>query len=289
MKDRLDKVYLMICIVCCVAVLIFMFVFSFHGYYFGMSQQKSGQVQGNRTQETLAYEQQEAKPGEEGDLYTEQNADRLQEQKELCRQYDKLVVLDPGHGGSDAGATVDGLMEKELTLKVAKLAGELLEKEDVKVIYTREEDRAVADEERVRIANDVSADWFISIHTSFEQDSSIYGMEAKYNDSYFVPGLTSADFSYLLLEKVANSTNEKVLGLEASTEDVVVQKAQIPVAYLQIGYFSNAQERKLLSREDYLNKIAEGIRDGVLEAYSLQQEYINNAGENTQEANDDEN
>lgn len=78
------------------------------------------------------------------------------------------VVLDPGHGGSDVGATRQGIHESHLTLKIALLVGEMLEKnhKDIKVAYTRKTDKKLEASERMSIANKANGDIFVSIHVN---------------------------------------------------------------------------------------------------------------------------
>lgn len=189
-------------------------------------------------------------------------------------KYEKIVVLDAGHGGTDLGYTVAGedetllLQEKELVLAVVEKAGKLLEKEGVCVYYTRKEDENPTDQQRVGLANETQADMFISVHADHADDTTLYGMRTIYNETYFIPNFASADLAYLLLEKVAASTNEKAIGFEPGTSEIhLVQNAMVPVAQLYIGYLSNRQEQKLLSREDYIERIAQGICDAVLAGY----------------------
>ena len=104
--------------------------------------------------------------------------------------------------------------------------------------------------------------------TDREESYSLYGMRTIYNETYFIPEFASADLAYLLLEKVAASTNEKAIGFEpGGGEAELVQKAMVPVAQLYIGYLSNKQEQKLLAREEHIDRIATGICDAVLAGY----------------------
>lgn len=189
-------------------------------------------------------------------------------------KYEKIVVLDAGHGGQDFGYTITGedetvvLQEKQLVLSVIEKAGKRLEKEGIRVYYTRAEDENPTEEQRVGLANETQADMFISVHADYADDTTLYGMRTIYNETYFIPNFASADLAYLLLEKVAASTNEKAIGFEPGTSEAqLVQDAMVPVAQLYIGYLSNRQEQKLLSREDYIDRIAEGICDAVLAGY----------------------
>lgn len=88
-----------------------------------------------------------------------------------------VVVLDPGHGGHDIGASNDEAMESEIALKITKLVGDRLEKAGLKVIYTREKDESVSLEKRALIANRANADLFVSIHLNSSTDARAHGKE----------------------------------------------------------------------------------------------------------------
>lgn len=189
-------------------------------------------------------------------------------------KYDNIVVLDAGHGGEDLGDVISGedeaivLAEKDLVFSVVSKAGKLLEKEGICVYYTRTGEENPTQEARVLLANEIQADMLISVHADYDEDTTLYGMRTIYNETYFIPEFASADLAYLLLEKVAASTNEKAIGFEPGTgEAKLVQQAMVPVAQLYIGYLSNKQEQKLLEREEHIDRIAEGIYEAVLAGY----------------------
>ena len=76
-----------------------------------------------------------------------------------------LIALDPGHGGRDPGAVGNGLMEKDITLKLALRAGTYLRTHyDCDVMYTRNSDVYLSPSERANIVNKIKADYFCSIH-----------------------------------------------------------------------------------------------------------------------------
>ena len=92
----------------------------------------------------------------------------------------KVVVIDAGHGGHDPGAVGgNGTQEKEITLKVALLLGEMIQQKynDIKVVYTRKTDVFVELNRRTKIANENHADIFISIHCNAAENKSVYGTE----------------------------------------------------------------------------------------------------------------
>jgi len=85
------------------------------------------------------------------------------------------VVLDPGHGGSDVGATRAGICESHIVLDIAQLVGDMLgEHSDIKVAYTRKTDKKLKEEERMELANKADGDIFVSIHVN-----SAYNEEKK--------------------------------------------------------------------------------------------------------------
>ncbi|MBT1685507.1 N-acetylmuramoyl-L-alanine amidase [Fulvivirgaceae bacterium PWU37] len=90
-----------------------------------------------------------------------------------------LVVIDAGHGGKDNGTRGKKVKEKDLALKIALLVGEYIEKNvpDVKVIYTRKDDRYLPLDERAAIANKAKADLFICIHANANPNAKAYGTE----------------------------------------------------------------------------------------------------------------
>lgn len=91
----------------------------------------------------------------------------------------KTVVIDPGHGGKSPGTVVEGIMEKDIVIKVALKAGEIIKKTHpgVNLIYTRTRDVGVDLSERAEIANRNKADLFISIHANYFKNSAVSGSE----------------------------------------------------------------------------------------------------------------
>ena len=96
-----------------------------------------------------------------------------------CAEKQFTLILDPGHGGKDPGALGKIGQEKNVTLKIALLVGELVEKKypDVNVVYTRKSDTYVPLKERSDMANKADGDLFISIHTNSAEAASAHGAE----------------------------------------------------------------------------------------------------------------
>ena len=112
-----------------------------------------------------------------------------------------VIVLDPGHGGSDSGATCNGLLEKDVNLKVATYCKSVLEQyAGVTVYMTRYDDRYVGLEERTDIAQSVGCNAFISIHMNSGggTGAEVYYPNANYNQS-------ASDIGYGISEKILNN------------------------------------------------------------------------------------
>lgn len=112
------------------------------------------------------------------------NSKKIKDMKERWNL--DVIVIDAGHGGKDPGCVGKGLMEKTVTLDVAKKLGRKIEKElGIKVVYTRTEDEFIPLWKRTKIANDSGGKLFISIHVNASPNSS----SARGFETYFIrPG-----------------------------------------------------------------------------------------------------
>ncbi|MBQ8039610.1 MAG: N-acetylmuramoyl-L-alanine amidase [Lachnospiraceae bacterium] len=182
--------------------------------------------------------------------------------------YDKIVVIDAGHGGEDKGYIDGRLCEKDIALKILLLLQDKFVDNDIKVYYTRTEDTSVELEKRVKLANSVHADMLISIHTSFTEEISESGVTTVYNGNYFIQDFGSIDLADKLERSVVVATGAKAKGLVAATEeDLLVNEATVPVAQINVGYMSNEEERTLLNESEYQRMIADGIYDAIMGIY----------------------
>ena len=121
----------------------------------------------------------------------------------------------------------------------------------------------------MELAAATKADMLIRIEVSGDENSKLYGTSAVYNSQYFIPGFGNVELADLLEREVVTSISGKACGLiESSEEDRVVNSATVPAAAIRVGYLTNSQEAILLQREDYIRRIAEGIYNAVMKAYS---------------------
>ncbi|MDF2908085.1 MAG: hypothetical protein K0R34_3406 [Herbinix sp.] len=184
--------------------------------------------------------------------------------------YDKILVIDPGHGGKDAGALSKGekYYEKNVNLGIVLALKELLDKENIKVYYTRTADDTVFLRPRVTLANILDCDYFISIHCNSNEVTSPNGMEVLYYDTDF-NGVASRDLANLFSEELGNTVGLRNRGtILKHMEDIfIMDKAEVPMILIEIGYMSNLKDLNYLT--DPLNQktVAQGIYNGIMKAF----------------------
>lgn len=189
----------------------------------------------------------------------------------------KTVILDAGHGGEDPGkvSNYSDLKEKDVNLKIAFKVKELLEKENYKVIMTREEDKLVYTEgttniyekrrqdltQRKKIMDESGADIVVSIHLNGFPEAKYYGAQTFYppNSDKSLKLANSLQKSLRELIDPQNSRQPQ----EKKEPIVILRELVTPTAIVECGFLSNAEEEKKLATEEYQVKIAGAIADGI--------------------------
>jgi len=212
------------------------------------------------------------------------------------------IVIDPGHGGRDPGARVQGLNEAELVLDIAMRLERLLSREPgVEVVLTRRSNASIALEERTAIANRSGADLFLSIHVNALKDASVRGFEtyflnfaanpqaeavaARENASSArtmanLPDIVGAialnnkiDESRDFAEMIQQSMQDRLrragrpvysLGVKQAPFMVLIG-ATMPSVLAEVSFLSNTDEAALLKTESYRQQIAEALLAGVMQ------------------------
>lgn len=173
-----------------------------------------------------------------------------------------LIAVDPGHGGAGyPGKEQNGVLEKDLNIKVAGFLREELEKRGYAVFFTRKEDEEIDVYARSDLANQSKADLFVSIHqNSFEDDRSVNGLETWYNPD---KGDGSLELAKAIQEAVLEETGANDREIRPSTGLVVTRETQMPSCLVESGYLTNEEEFSKLTSEEYQRKIAVGIANGI--------------------------
>ncbi len=176
----------------------------------------------------------------------------------------KIIIIDPGHGGNDTGALRNNIQEKDLTLAIAqKVRKELQKRGYSNVIMTRSSDSTLALADRVRIANDYHADIFVSIHINSSVKNEIHGIETHY---YSESGYNVAKIMH---KKLMSRVDANDRGLFKS-KFYVINHTEAPAVLLELGFISNASERSLLNSEKRQSDSAKAIAEGITEYFMEQ-------------------
>ncbi|HEY3426822.1 MAG TPA: N-acetylmuramoyl-L-alanine amidase [Negativicutes bacterium] len=180
----------------------------------------------------------------------------------------KVIAIDPGHGGSDSGAVgLNKTQEKTITLAVAQKMQVLLEKAGAKVLMTRKNDRDVygpnasaVDElnARAMVGNNNKADVFVSIHINAFTSPSACGTATYY--------YSKSAYDMLLAQNIQNSL-VSVGGLLnrgiSSANFYVIKHTNMPAILAELAFISNPQEEKLLNSVQFQQQMAQGLVQGL--------------------------
>ncbi len=189
----------------------------------------------------------------------------------------KTVILDAGHGGEDPGAVSDysGLKEKDVNLNIIMQLKSMMEKDNYKVILTRDSDRLVYTTEsnniiqkrkedltrRKGIMDDSGADLVVSVHLNKFPQAQYHGAQV-----FFPP---KSDSSKKLADEIQNAirlnvdnANDRV-ALVKKDPIIILKNLKTTTVVVECGFLSNADEEKKLATEEYQNKLASAIKLGV--------------------------
>ncbi|USG67893.1 N-acetylmuramoyl-L-alanine amidase [Brevibacillus ruminantium] len=176
------------------------------------------------------------------------------------------IVIDPGHGGKDHGATgASGRLEKDFTLQLARKVEELAKQEPRFEVYlTRTDDGFLSsiDRERPEFANQLGADLFISIHGNTYEDPSVSGTETYY---YHEDSLSLAE---IMQKHMVQANGFRDRGVKKE-DFFVVKDTNMPAVLIEMGYLTNPQEEKEMLTEEVQYRMANSILDGIKEVLKL--------------------
>lgn len=174
------------------------------------------------------------------------------------------IVLDPGHGGSDPGATFNGRQEKDDALALAMAVGELLSNAGFDVVYTRTTDVYNTPFEKATIANEAGGDLFVSFHRNSSAIPGNYnGVQTLvYNDEGFKSVLARN------INENLTSLGFEDKGVVERPNLVVLKRTKMPAALLEVGFINSETDNALF--DEKFNEIAQAIADGIIDTVNTQ-------------------
>ena len=180
---------------------------------------------------------------------------------------DRIIIIDPGHGGKDPGAVSGQAVEKSIVFKVTQLVKQKLEADGAKVLLTRTGDTYPTLDERPKFATDHYGEMFISLHANAASSSS-----AKGTETYF--SITSNDNEKEDLVLATNINNQIVKNADMNNRGVkredykVIKGLTIPAVLVELGFITNAEDRTKLLSDQYVEIFAKSIYNGIVEYYA---------------------
>ena len=192
----------------------------------------------------------------------------------------RSIFLDPGHGGSDPGAISGGVREKDLTLSVYNKVSSKLASLGYTVLTSRNVDKDVDLVERAEQANKANADMLLSIHFNAGGRGVARGIETYYYQSQAdrVPKINKENHNNAeRLErsrKLANKVQQNLLYQTGANDRgvkrasfTVLRETSIPSILVELGFIDNPEERNKIKTNEYQERLANGIVDGIVEYY----------------------
>lgn len=216
--------------------------------------------------------------GRQAAVMVDSVAQKAPEGSGLKDDYSKMqkycVVVDAGHGGDDPGKVgINGALEKDINLAVAKRLAVLLEQSDVKVVMTREDENGLYDanadrkkvqdmKRRIAMMEEAEPDLVVSVHQNSYGDASIKGAQVFF--------YTGSEEGRELAEVIQNRL---VAGLDPENHRVakandsyyLLKKTSRPIVIVECGFLSNPQEAEQLTDPVYQERVAWQIHMGVLQ------------------------
>ena len=188
----------------------------------------------------------------------------------------RVVLIDPGHGGFDPGMVGEaGTIEKDINLEIALRLQALLEQGGSTVILTRNTDEALArtksrdmDARRI-LANTSHADVMISIHQNSYPSENVTGTQVFfYEDSE--PSRALAKLIQAETRAFLGQTNNREA--KSSTSYYILRQTEVPAVIVECGFLSSPREARLLSDDEYQERMAWAIYQGIVKFFNAAEE-----------------
>lgn len=176
-----------------------------------------------------------------------------------ARKSQYVVYLDPGHGGTDPGSSGNGLVEKELNLKIALAVKDKLQNMGIVVKMSRDTDKFVSLQDIANGANEAMPDVFVSIHQNAFDNPSVNGIE-----TYWWKGSSDNTLASLIQKNLIANTNATNRGVKKN-DFYVVKNTLMPSSLVECGFITSPDEANRLRTQEYQNRIADAISNGTYE------------------------
>jgi len=179
---------------------------------------------------------------------------------------EKLVVIDPGHGGAEPGAIYKGLYEKDLNLDIALRLNKLLRNKNIKTYMTREDDSFVGLFERAYIANNLNASLFLSIHNNAMSNANYGGTMTLHYPSRSSGSFNGRDFARIVQNSLVSRLGTTDRSVIERPNLIVLRATTMPAALAEVAFMTNEADRNNLQKEAFRQKAALALCEAVVKA-----------------------
>ncbi|MGE7949224.1 N-acetylmuramoyl-L-alanine amidase [Lysinibacillus sp. NPDC093688] len=181
----------------------------------------------------------------------------------------RIIILDPGHGGKDPGTVLGSFSEKNITLKVSTLVKQKLENAGAKVYMTRTGDTYPTLQDRVDFTNTNYGEIFVSVHVNSAANTSASGTETYYAISSGDMYQEDIDLGTFVNNQIVNNLNMKNRGVKPYPY-YVINNMSIPSILVELGFLTNNEDRQKMTTDEYVTKFADSIYNGIEQYYKKQ-------------------
>ncbi len=214
------------------------------------------------------------------------------------------VVVDPGHGGVDGGASRGSFVESKIVFEIAeKIQKNFKDHPEIKILLTRSAGKGISLDDRVRFAQENKADLFLSLHANSSTSAQVSGLEYYFSSKKprtvllksiqrseqlslvelikkdlieFGKTKQSLAFSQTIQQQAANFLNADAAANQKSTKSkirrapfFVIENTEMPAVLVEVGFISNVREARKLITSDYQDNLARAL-SAAIEDYSSQ-------------------
>ncbi|WP_419961307.1 N-acetylmuramoyl-L-alanine amidase [Psychrobacillus sp. BM2] len=181
----------------------------------------------------------------------------------------RIILMDAGHGGKDPGASSQGVTEKSIVIKVAKLVEQKLKGAGATVIMSRSGDTYPTLQDRVALSKSTNTELFVSIHVNAAASKSVTGTETFYNLSANDNGAESKVLATKIQQEIIKNASMNNRGIKEG-EFYVIKQMEIPSVLVELGFITNQQDFNKLVNDKYIEIYAQSIFNGIRDYYSIQ-------------------
>ncbi len=199
----------------------------------------------------------------------ENTNDNNQSANESQTAFEKIVVIDAGHGGKDPGTSGiigdETFYEKTVNLDIALKVKEILESKGITVLMTRDSDTYPTLTERSDFANINDAVMFVSIHANSATSESASGYEVYYStlNNSTTTGLNSKELAESIIDMLSENITTRNRGVKTA-DHVVTKTSYMPAVLIELGFMTNPEELALMFTKDFQNDFATGVAEGIM-------------------------